>query len=147
MAGSMVRASRIRPQWTICTWMASVLRLVAVAVSVLVIVGFFAFAADETGEASKTQVKKVDGALEEPAPTAAQEALREREHGPVREFIDDANDVLLSPFTGLIDTKDAWVQRLVPGGLALLLFGFGGMLLANSLPKPKNETQDWRTAT
>jgi hypothetical protein len=127
--------------------MALLLRIAASVAALLVIVGFFAFAADETGKASEDQIRKVERAMEAPTPTSSQEALREREHGPVREFIDDANDLLLSPFTGLIDSEDVWVQRLVPGALALLLYGLGGALLANALPKPKRDSRDWRTAT
>jgi hypothetical protein len=127
--------------------MALLLRIAASVAALLVIVGFFAFAADETGKASEDQIRKVERAMEAPTPTSSQESLREREHGPVREFIDDANDLLLSPFTGLIDSEDVWVQRLVPGALALLLYGLGGALLANALPKPKRDSRDWRTAT
>jgi hypothetical protein len=53
----------------------------------------------------------------------------------------------VSPFTGLIDSSNLWIERVVPGALALLLYGLGGMLLANALPKPQRRTKDWREAT
>jgi hypothetical protein len=128
--------------------MGSLLRLVAIVASLLVIVGFMAFASDEAGRGSAQQVGKIDNQIAQPAPTAQGERARERAHGTVREKIDDANDILLAPFTGVVDSKDRWVQHLVPSGLALLAYGLGLMLVANYLPKskPKRPQSDWRTA-
>jgi hypothetical protein len=39
----------------------------------------------------------------------------------------------LSPFTGIVDSKDIWVRRGVPLGFALLIYGIGGLYLARAL--------------
>jgi hypothetical protein len=128
--------------------LASLIRIVAVVVSVLVALGFLMFALDESDKGSREQVSKVDDALNAPDPTASQELVRERENSQLRETIDDANDALLKPFAPLVeDSESTWARRLVPTALALLLYGLGGLLLANFLPKPHVEQHDWREAT
>ena len=120
---------------------ASLLRLVAAIASFLLIVGFIAFASDKAGESSRAQVDR----LANVDPTARQEKARERKQGPVREFLDDSNEVLLKPFSGLFDFKDAWARRGVPTLLGLLLYGGLLTLLANYLPKKERGSGDWRT--
>jgi hypothetical protein len=128
--------------------MAALIRIVAIVACAIVAFGFFAFASDEATQGSSKQVNRVQQAMDDPAPTANEEQLRERRHGKVRETIDDANDVLLKPFAGIVDSKDAWVTRIVPTVLALLVYGLGLTLLANMLPRRKpRSTGDWRTAT
>ena len=126
--------------------MASLLRFVAVAASAIVIFSFLAFATDEAGHGSRTQVDKLGEALDEPAPAANVERVREHRHSGARELMDDANDVLLRPFDGLLDSRNPWVQRIVPGLLALLAYGLGLALLANALPRKAPVSRDWRTA-
>jgi hypothetical protein len=136
--------------------MASLIRICAVAAATLVALSFVFFAVDQLGAGSEKQVQALRSdtergssraELDEPAPEPAVERAREARHSSVREYVDDADDVLLAPFTGLIDTDQIWVQRLVPGLLALLLYGLGGALLANALPKPDRRTRDWREST
>jgi len=126
--------------------MASLLRLVALIASTLVVLGFLAFASDQAGQGSKEQQAKVGQELGEPAPSATTERERERRHGEVREKIDDANDVLLAPFSGVIASHSLWVQRIVAGLLALITYGLGLLLLANFLPGRGQVTRDWRAA-
>jgi hypothetical protein len=127
--------------------MASLLRIAAVTATAILVFSFLAFASEEAGHGSQTQVEKLGEALDEPAPAANVERVRERRHGTVREKIDDANDVLLRPFSGLIDSRDVWVQRIVPGLLGLLVYGLGLSLLANVLPRKTPASRDWRTAS
>jgi hypothetical protein len=126
--------------------MSVLLRWTALAASGLVLIGFLMFATDEADRSSKGQVAKVESSAGAPAPTARGERVREREHGAVREAVDDANDVLLSPFADLVDSNNIWVQRLVPGALALLVYGLGLLVLANYLPKRRHSASDWRAA-
>jgi hypothetical protein len=106
------------------------------------------FAADEARHGSDEQVRKVDEEIRMPAPSARTEQARERAHGPARELLDDANDVLLAPFSGLVGTRDPWLRRLVPTGLGLLVYGLGLTMLANFLPRPRPRTSgDWRIAS
>jgi hypothetical protein len=136
--------------------MATLLRLAAMCVAAFVALSFLLFAVDQSEEGSANQVKTVDGveeraesgaALDRPAPDRSTERLREAEHGAVRELIDDGNDIAVAPFADLVDSSNVWVQRMVAGALAGLIFGLGGMLLANFIPKPKRKTADWREAT
>ena len=129
------------------TVMGRLIRIVAVLACLVIVVGFMGFASDQASKGSKAQVEKIGEAMDAPAPPATAERAREREHGQVREKIDDANDVLLSPFTGVVASTDPWVNRLVPTVLALLAYGLGLTLLANFLPSRTRTGGDWRTAT
>jgi hypothetical protein len=134
--------------------MAGLLRLIAVCLSAIVAVGFMLFAIDEMDRGSKTQQQAVHegtgngaGAVVPPAPTPKEEGIRERQQGKVREAIDDANDVLLTPFSELVaSSKSNWVTHGVPALIALLVYGVGLGLLANALPRAKTRAGDWRTA-
>jgi hypothetical protein len=44
------------------------------------------------------------------------------------------DDVLVSPFTGVVDTNSIWAQRGVPALIAFLLFAVGLRILAAYLP-------------
>jgi len=100
------------------------LRTVAIVLSLLVGLGFCFFAVDEFNRASSTQRERLAG-YERPDPTAMGEREREKRHSRFREYIDDANDVLLKPFAGIVsETSGRWTQRGVPTVLGLLLYGF-----------------------
>jgi hypothetical protein len=127
--------------------MGTVIRFIAIAVSCVVALGFVLFALDETDKGSTTQQQKLERELHPGiAPSAEEETARERNNGTVREAIDDANDVLLAPFAGVIDSDSAWVNHGVPALLGLLVYGFGLGLLANMLPQQRAHGSDWRTA-
>ena len=134
--------------------MGSLVRLVAIVCSGLVLLGFAYFATDEMSRGSQTQqaelARQLEGSAADPAPIApspGQEADREKVNGTVREFVEDANDLLLGPFTGVVESaEDRWVTHGVPTLLALLLYGVGLGMLANMLPKEREHGADWRTA-
>jgi hypothetical protein len=136
--------------------MGAFIRWIAILASVIVALGFLAFAVDEIDRGSKEQQNAVSRGLSDlepnasiasPNPSPAEEKARERAHGPVREAIDDANDVLLTPFSGLIDSDNSWVNHGIPSLLALLVYGLGLGMLANMLPKSRAHGGDWRTAS
>jgi hypothetical protein len=109
------------------------LRLAAVICSLLVLVAWGWFAADETGAASRSTQAQIAGqaAARTVDPDPDQERQREQVNGTVHEYVDDANDVLLRPFAGLTaGSSSKWVRRSVPALLALLVYGFGLGLLA-----------------
>ena len=121
--------------------------------SLVVLLGFAFFAVDELNRGSQNQQNALDNELrgdgDDPAPVApspAEETQRERANSGARELVDDANDVLLAPFSSLADSSNAWVSHGVPTLLALLLYGLGLGLLANMLPKHREHGADWRTA-
>ncbi len=108
------------------------LRTVSLVASAIVVVSFALFALDETREASARSAREVAGleATRTAAPTQAEERARERAHSPVREAIDDANDILVAPFAFAEPAGSAWAQRGLPAILALVVYGFGLSFLA-----------------
>jgi hypothetical protein len=117
------------------------IRFCASVASLLVIIGFVAFATDQFQSASKRTQDELAG-ITSPDPTPNQESRRERAHSRPREAIDDANDVLLSPVAWITDgVHNQWVRRGVPSLLALLIYGFGlGMLARFSHGSPQRRT-------
>jgi hypothetical protein len=120
---------------------AAFVRWAAIIASAFVALGFLYFAVNQTSNASKNQVSAINGgtgvkaesATKVPDPRKAVEQVREQENDKFHEFVDDVNDVLLSPFMGLVDSNNIWVLRLVPLALALLIYGLGGLYLARAL--------------
>ena len=126
--------------------MAKLIHWLAIAACVIVALGFIGFASDEMRYASDTQQAKLADDVNDPGRGPATERKREKEHSQAREVIDDANDVLLAPFSNIVDSNSLWVSRGVPTLLALLTYGLLVLLIANSLPKPKTHSGDWRAA-
>jgi hypothetical protein len=131
--------------------MGSLVRLIAILSSGLVLLGFAYFATDEMSRGSQNQqnalASELAGTIDPVpvAPTPDVEADRERLNGTFREAVEDANDVLLRPFTGIAESGDTrWVSHGVPALLALLLYGLGLGMLANMLPKYREHGADWR---
>jgi hypothetical protein len=117
------------------------IRWLAILASAFVALSFLFFAVNQTSTASQNQVKAIGGqggvepesATKVPNPPKDVEKLREDENDTFHEFVDDVNDVLVSPFTGIVDSNDIWVRRLVPLALALVIYGLGGLYLARAL--------------
>jgi hypothetical protein len=120
---------------------ASIVRWVALLACAFVTLSFLYFVVDQTSTASKNQTNAIDDVPELkpesvtklPNPPPAVEKLREHENDSVHEFVDDVDDVLLAPFTGISSSGNIWVRRLIPLALALLIYGLGGLYLARSL--------------
>jgi len=109
------------------------LRTFSVAASLLVIVGWGLFAVDESRSATNQTAAEIEGSRAAPSadPSPEQERARERVHSRPREVVDDANDVLLSPFASLSQNAHSrWIRRTVPAAVALLLYGVGVGFLA-----------------
>jgi hypothetical protein len=133
--------------------MGSAIRLLAILASGIVLLGFALFALDEMKRGSQNQQNALASELradaDDPAviaPGPRDEMLRERRNSAFRESIDDAGDVLLLPFRNVIDSDNVWVERGVPTLLGLLLYGLVLGLVANLLPKQRENRRDWRTA-
>ena len=117
------------------------------------LLAFAFFATDEMGRGSQNQQNALNAELtstkELPpvAPSPEQEVMRERANGKFREAIEDANDVLLGPFAGVVESSDnTWVKHGVPALLGLLLYGLCLGMLARMLPKHREHGADWRAA-
>ena len=112
------------------------LRSAAVMCSLIVVAGWGWFAIDETAQASTKTQQEIAGraATQTVDPSPDLERSREKVQGSVHEGIDDANDVLLRPFTAVVDGQPSkWMRRTVPAVLALMVYGFGLGLLARFL--------------
>ena len=134
--------------------MGPLVRLLAIGASAVIALSLILFVLDQSSAGRDTQVRSLDAqdggaavsrdGIDAPDPGPAQERLRESQNSSARELIDDGNDVLAGPFTALTPSDDVWVERLVTAGLGLLLFGLGGLMLANWLPERRGRHQDWR---
>jgi hypothetical protein len=110
--------------------MERIIRTVATVASLVVLAGFAAFALDQLRTASKRTQDELAG-VHAADPTERQENARERRHSRVREWLDDANDILLAPFAWAGDgADDRWVRRGLPALVALVVYGFGLGFLA-----------------
>ena len=116
----------------------SLLRIAAILCAAVLLFSFAAFVSDQAGRSSKETVSKIavadkgDNPVAQPvanvnqvSPDPQTERMREKQHSALREHLDDANDVLVSPFGGLVSSSSIWAQRIVSGLLALLVFGLG----------------------
>ena len=104
------------------------LRFTAVVCSLLVVVGWGWFAIDETSAASEQSQAEIAGqtASRTASPDPDQELDREKVNSKAHEVVDDANDILLRPFSAVAENSSSkWVRRTVPALLALLVYGFG----------------------
>jgi hypothetical protein len=111
----------------------STLRWLAILFSAIIVVSFGLFAIDETRAASDNSAAEIAGrdASRSADPSPTQERAREQLHGDVRELIDDGNDLLVAPFSGIVSgSASRWTRRGVPALLALFVFGFGVGYLA-----------------
>ena len=118
------------------------LRYLAIALSLVIAIGFTLFALEDIGRASEQSEHRVAG-YSAASPSPAGERERERRHGQPREIVDDVNDVLLSPFAGVTaDATSRWARRGVPALLGLLVYGFGlgyvaRFMTARGGPRPR----------
>jgi hypothetical protein len=114
------------------------LRLAAIVLSGVVLLGFVLFAIDEASGASHQTTAELanDARTVGPAPTPSQERVRERAHSRAREAVDDVNDVLLAPFAWAAPAgSGAWAKHGLPVVLALLVYGLGLGFLARVVRK------------
>jgi hypothetical protein len=117
------------------------LRVLALTACGLVLLSFAFFVVDQAGAASDQSVKSITNdqgqkrdvtSTNVPNPDPATEKRREQENGSFREYVDDADDILVSPFTGIVDSKNIWVMRGLPTLFALLVYGGIGLMVARA---------------
>jgi hypothetical protein len=113
--------------------LASLLRLASLIICLIVAASFLVFVIDQTGSASTHQQKELS---ELPSPTNTPAAADPSTPAPkhestVHKTIDEAADVLTSPFSSVVSgSHSQWVIRGVKTLLALLVFGLGLSYLA-----------------
>jgi hypothetical protein len=119
---------------------ATILRWASIVACSFVALSFAFFVVSQSSAASNSSVAQItnqtsvkpENATKLPNPPPAIEKLRQKENDSFHEFVDDVDDVLLSPFTGVTHSHSIWVRRIVPLLLALLIYGVGGLYLARS---------------
>jgi hypothetical protein len=120
----------------------SIVRWAALLACAFVTLSFVYFVIDQTSTASKNQTNaitndapevKAESITKLPNPPPAVEKVREQENDSIHEFVDDVDDVLLAPFTGISNSSSIWARRMIPLALALLIYGLGGLYLARAL--------------
>ena len=100
----------------------------AVLSTLVVLTGFTVFAVEEMGGASDRQQAAVTESID--SGSVAIQPVSQPSKSGVRATIDDVDEALLSPFTGLVESDNPWVERGVPTLLALALYGAGLGFLA-----------------
>jgi hypothetical protein len=115
------------------TWLQTVLRWASTIACAIVALSFGLFAIEQAKGGTKQQENKVQG-INQPAPSSQTERQRERAHGKVREAIDDADDVLIKPFSGVVSSGSVWAKRGVATLLALLAYGLVLRILIGYVP-------------
>jgi hypothetical protein len=109
------------------------LRLASTIACAIVVLSFGLFAIEQAKGGTKQQENKLQG-INQPTPSAQNERQRERMHGKVREAIDDADDVLIQPFSGVVGSGNVWAKRGLAALLALLVYGLLARILIGYLP-------------
>ena len=119
---------------------AKILRWASILACAFITLSFLFFAADQTSNASKNSVREISGEsnvkaesiTKLPNPPPAVEKVREAENDKFHEFVEDVDDVLLSPFTGISNSSNIWIRRIIPLLLGVLVYGLGGLYLARA---------------
>jgi hypothetical protein len=122
--------------------LARLIRIASIVAVLFIVGGLIGLLTDEVRDTSTVQATRITDPgtgravtttvdIEAPNPARGVEAVREREHTGGREAIDDVGDVLMGPFTFLIEDSDGGVRRLLYSGLALILYGFLLQVLAD----------------
>jgi thiol:disulfide interchange protein len=115
--------------------LARILRLASIAICLIAIASFGAFALDQTKSASSHQRAKVDEAAPGGATTAESSKSKTGKKSDLREAVDEAFSRLSSPFSGITSgSSSRWTIQIVDTLLVLFVYGFGLSFLARLLP-------------
>ena len=115
---------------------AHALRLASTLACGIVLIAFAMWATDEAHSASNQQAGTAEAAangMAAPVAVAPPVAATEPEHDGVRGAIESANASLVSPFEGVVQSSNEWVQHGVPALIALLAYGLLARLLVSYL--------------
>lgn len=115
------------------TWIQTLLRWASTLACAILVISFGLFAIEQAKGGSQQQQNKIEG-INQPSPSPQNERQREKMHGKVREAIDDADDVLVKPFSGVVNSGSIWGKRIVATLLALLVYGLVARVLISYIP-------------
>jgi hypothetical protein len=115
--------------------LARILRLASIAICLIALASFAAFAIDQTRGAARHQRAKVDEAAPSAGTTASSPRSSPVEKSAIHEAVDKAFSTLSSPFSGVTSgSSSQWTIEIVDTLLVLLVYGFGLSFLARLLP-------------
>lgn len=108
--------------------MSALLRLISVVCSLILLLSFAMFAADQARHGSKTTVARIAAGDNTPNPAAQpqqQPVKPKSQHSEFRRAVDDANQKLVSPFNGVVGNSSGWSRHIALLILGFLVFGVG----------------------
>ena len=105
--------------------MSALLRLISVVCSLILLMSFAMFAADQARHGSKTTVARIAAGDNTTAPAGQQQPAKPKQHGEFRRAVDGANNKLVSPFDGVVAGSDGWTRHITLLILGFLVFGVG----------------------
>src|SRR4051794_38644540 len=122
------------------------IRLASYIAILFIVAGLIGLLTDEVRDTSTVQATRIPDPgsprqvtqtidIEAPKPGPDIEQVRQDEHTNAREVIDDVGDVLMGPFTWIIEDSDGAVRKLLYSALALILYGFILQVLADFIRK------------
>ena len=97
------------------------IKLTAFVCCGLIVISFAMFARDQMAGASEHQQSELVAGS---STTPASAAITHR-HSQPRRFIDGAAKTLMSPFSAVVKSNNAWVDHGLPAVFALLAYGVG----------------------
>jgi len=103
--------------------MSALLRLISVVCTLVLLLSFAMFAADQARTGSKETVARIAAGDSSGVPAPRQQ--QPKKHGQVRRAIDGANDRLVSPFKGVVSGSSGWSEHIALLVLGFLVFGLG----------------------
>jgi hypothetical protein len=113
--------------------LARILRLISIAICLIALASFAAFALDQTNSASSHQQAKVNEAA--PGATTTTGSSKKAHKSTLHEAVDKAFSKLSSPFSGITSgSSSQWTIEIVDTLLVLFVYGFGLSFLARLLP-------------
>ncbi len=111
--------------------LARVLRLVSLAICLIAIGSFVAFALDQSSKASNHQQAEVNAAAPPALQTPTTGSSSPGRESGIHEALDKASSTLSSPFSGVTaSSSNEWTIHVVDTLLILLVYGFGLGFLA-----------------
>jgi hypothetical protein len=128
------------------------IRIASVVAALFIVAGLIGLLTDEVRDTSEVQAVGIPDPgtgqptftvvdIESPDPGPSVENVRQQEHTGGREFIDDVGDVLMGPFTFLIEDSDGAVRRLLYSGLALIFYLFLLQVLADFMRRQSDASR------
>ena len=114
--------------------LARLLRLASLAICLIAVAWFVAFALEQTSKAAAHQQAEVNGVLSPSEAAGQAPSSAPAKKSGLRETIDSAFTALSAPFSGVTaGTSSQWKVHIVDTLLALLIYGLGLGFIARVL--------------